>query len=482
MTGSCVSKSTILMVLLISGFEFSSAQAKNYRKLSKLEATSHVLNRMAFGPRTDEVREVIKMSWRKWVEQQLNPQTLDDNRMQQILKKKCPSLKLSMTQLQKLDRKQRRRVKKELTDSVLLRAVYSKRQFKEVMVEFWRDHFNVDVNKVAFLATHYEENVLRSHVFGKFEDLLMATAKHPAMLVYLDNYVSRNHRLNENYARELMELHTLGVDNGYTQKDVIELARVLTGWTCGWRGQGARREYIHFFNARVHDNKPATVVGLKLNGMGGESDGEKVIRYFANHPKTARFISTKLCRFLVNDEPSENLLNRVTAVFLESGGDLRKVYRAIVFSPEFMDVNNYRAKFKTPLEFMASTLRATDARIASTTRLNRALNLMGQPTYECLEPTGYNDSAEAWLDPGVMIYRWNFALDLVRNKVKGVKIGKKFVKNVLESRSQMDRTRRVIMMVIPGANDPFTKKLVSRASDIRVMVAAALGSPSFQQQ
>ena len=479
----------VAVALLTVSFTAASAEAQSTRQLRSFEVGSHVLNRLAFGPTTNEVPYVARMGWKEWVEGQLNPTSIDDKEVQELLGKKCPSLKMTVTKLQAFQQlkgqerqREKRRIKKELADSVLLRAVYSKRQFNEVIVEFWRNHFSVDVNKVPFLATSYEENVLRQHAFGTFEDLLLATAKHPAMLFYLDNYVSKKGNLNENYARELMELHTLGVDNGYTQADVIELARVLTGWTCGWRGRGAQREYRHFFNAAVHDSEPATVVGLNLAGTGGEADGEKAIRHLARHQNTARFISAKLCRYLVHDQPPVNLVDRVSAVFQKTGGDLREVYRAIIFSPEFMDGRNYRAKFKTPFEFLVSTLRTTDAQIQTTDRLIQSLKLMGQPIYECLEPTGYYDQAEAWLDPGVMIYRWNFALDLVRQKVKGVKIGKEFAEKVLLRPSSRSQAGMVIRMVMPGNNDVSTERLVARATDIRVMVAAALGSPGFQQQ
>ncbi len=476
----------ILVSLLIFCVFSPQAEGQRKKKLKKFDATSHALNRLAFGPTTGQVPEVGVKGWEKWAEIQLNPESIDDDETQKMIDQKCPSLKATLSRLQtwrrlknKERQKEKRRVKTELTDSVLLRAVYSKRQFNEVMVEFWRNHFNVDINKVPFLATHYEENVLRKHAFGKFDEFLLATAKHPAMLLYLDNRVSRRGNINENYAREIMELHTLGVDNGYTQQDVIELARVLTGWTSGWKG---KKEYRQFFNAGAHDNGPATVVGLKLDGRGGEADGEKVIRYLAHHPNTARFISTKLCRYLVNDSPPETLIDKVSKVFQETGGDLREVYRAIIFSPEFIDGDNYRVKFKTPFEYLISSLRATDARIKSTKQLQRTLNLMGQPIYECVEPTGYYDQAETWLDPGVMIYRWNFALNLVQVKVKGVTIGEKFVDKVLKRRSQKSRAKYVILMVMPGSKDPSTETLVSRAKDIRVMVAAAMGSPGFQQQ
>jgi uncharacterized protein (DUF1800 family) len=364
-----------------------------------------------------------------------------------------------------------------------LRAVHSKRQFQEVIVEFWRNHLNVDVNKVPFLATHYEENVLRKYAFGKFEDLLLASARHPAMLVYLDNYVSNKKGVNENYARELMELHTLGVDNYYTQKDVVALAHVLTGWTCGWRdGPSGEKEYVSYFDAKAHDPVPGTVVGLELDGSGGMADGEKAIRHLANHEGTAQFICQKLCRYLVNDAPPGPLVDNVAEVFRKTGGDLREVYRAIIFSPDFLSPKCYRAKFKTPFEFTVSVLRTTDADITNPQPVFRELQLMGQPIYECVEPTGYSDQQEAWLDPGVMVYRWNFAIQLVTDKFDGAKIGSAFADEVLRP-AMTARTRKVMYMTMPGVTDARTEKLLlAYTYDLRAMVAFALGSPSFQQQ
>lgn len=462
--------------------------AAEARDLSRQQLAAHVLNRLAYGPGPGQVSDVHESGLEAWVKQQLRPESIEDSKLEEYLDRECPSLKMDLRQFQLLKRaeKEQRRqnerdIKRELVDSVLMRAVYGKRQFQEVIVRFWRNHFNVDVNKVPFLAAHYEENVLRKHAFGKFEDLLMATAKHPAMLVYLDNYRSRADGINENYARELMELHTVGVDNGYTQDDVIAVARVLTGWTCGWhRDDSGRETYGYYFAAGRHDTDPATVMDLELDGTGGEADGERLIRYLARHPNTARFISTKLCRYLVHDDPSEDLVDRIAGVFRSSGGDLRLVYRAIIASPEFKDAANYRSKFKTPFEFLVGALRCVDARIDSTDELTETLNFMGQPIYECEDPTGYYDRAESWLDPGVMIYRWNFTLRLVRDKVEGVKIGPKFARQVF--RPGRETADQVMLAVLPEAVEVGTREMVSRASDPRVMVALALGSPSFQQQ
>jgi uncharacterized protein (DUF1800 family) len=275
-----------------------------------------------------------------------------------------------------------------------------------------------------------------------------------------------------------MELHTLGVDNFYKQPDVIALARVLTGWTCGRRGG---EDAGFHFNADAHDDQPIKLIDLEIDGTGGVADGEKAIKYLANHPGTAKFISAKLCKYLVNDNPPPKLVERAAEAFLETGGDLRDVYRAIIFSQDFMDPKNFRAKFKTPFEFTVSVLRTTSADVGSSDRLFRELQLMGQPIYECLEPTGYSDMRESWLDPGVMIYRWNFTIALVTDKLAGVKVGKEFADTVLQA-TQADRTRKVMETCLPGVNDVQTRQFVSQTPDIRAMVALALGSASYQQQ
>lgn len=453
------------------------------RKLTRTEVTSHVLTRLAFGPEPGQVNEVSREGWQRWIEQQLSPDSIADDSLDKVVAKKCPSLAMDLTALQQLDNdKDRGRIKDELREAVLLRAVHSKRQFQEVIVDFWRNHLNVDVNKVPFLATHYEEHVLRKHAFGKFEDLLLASARHPAMLVYLDNFVSNKQGLNENYARELMELHTLGADNYYKQPDVIALARTLTGWTCGWQNDaGGAKEYRFFYNPQMHDSSVVNVVGLDIQGDGGMADGEKAIRYLANHEGAARFICTKLCRYLINDTPSPALLDRVIAVYSKTGGDLKEVYRAIIFSPDFLDAKNFRAKFKTPFEYTISALRAADAQIDSPQQIFRELKLMGQPIYECEDPPGYSDQREAWLDPGIMVYRWNFAIALVTEKVQGVRIGQDFIAQVGKTPPAF-RAQKIMQMVLPGMSDTKTFSMAARTNDPRAMVAWALGSASFQQQ
>lgn len=460
------------------------AAQQSAKKLTTQEIASHVLNRLAFGPRPGQVAEVAKMGWKKWFEEQLYPEKIEFAALDKRLKERSPSIFYSIDKFQEYAKEDKKTQKvdkvnllNDLREAVLLRAVFSRAQFQEVMLEFWRNHFNVYFDKVPFLATHYEENVLRKHAFGKFEDLLMAVAKHPCMLVYLDNYVSLRRAVNENYARELMELHTLGVDNYYTQKDVEAVARTLTGWTCGFK----TGKYSFFFNESAHDPKPVKILDLELDGSGGLEDGEKLIKYLATHPGTARFISTKLCRYLVNDFPSSDLIETATQVFQKTGGDLREVYRAIVYSPDFLDPKNYRAKFKTPFEYTISVLRITRAAIDSSDSLFKELRLMGQPIYEYEEPTGYSDQREAWLDPGIMVYRWNFAIALVTGQLKGVRIGTGFVEDVMKT-PPAGRPKKVMEICLPGMTDTKALALASQTSDPRAMVAWALGSATFQQQ
>ncbi|HIL69613.1 MAG TPA: DUF1800 domain-containing protein, partial [Verrucomicrobia bacterium] len=485
--------------------------------LSLQERTVHALNRLGFGPRPGQVDQVVRMGWHNWAEQQLYPDIIEDNRLERRLSSEFPSMSMSMEDIyrdytlrrqsaingksikdlsleerrefNKQNNRLRAKLGKELTHSVLVRAVESNRQFQEVMVEFWRNHLNVYQKKVKIDCNHYEENVLRKHSFGRFEDLLMASAKHPAMLAYLDNRVSKKDGLNENYAREIMELHTLGVDNAYSQKDVIELARVLTGWTSGrQRGRkGDSPTYGFFFNKRNHDMNPVTVVGKTFTGLEGVADGENAIRHLAGHEGTAKFISTKLCRYLVNDNPSPRLVNQVALVFLKTKGDLRKVYRSIIFSAEFMDPANFKVKFKTPFEFVVSSLRSSGAGINNPELLSRAITQMGQGIYQCDVPTGYSDQAEAWLDPGVLALRWEYAIRLTQGKLgkRGKNSPVSFSSPQFASWQQLphrELAEKVADQFLPGSSGERSSAFLEQARDIRGMARLALGSPEFQQQ
>ncbi|MGA3236026.1 MAG: DUF1800 family protein [Bryobacteraceae bacterium] len=325
-------------------------------------------------------------------------------------------------------------VYRDLAESKVLRAIYSNRQLEEQLDDFWFNHFNVYLDKGAdrYLVTAYERDAIRPHVLGKFRDLLEATAKSPAMLFYLDNWQSvgpnapqprgqnnkQNRGLNENYGRELMELHTLGVDNGYTQKDVTEVARCFTGWTINQPQRGGK----FVFNPRLHDNGEKVVLGVTIPAGGGEKDGEKVLDILARQPATARFISKKLAMRFVADDPPAAMLDRMADTFLKSDGDIRQVMLTMIDSKEFWSVGAYRSKMKSPLEMVASAVRSVNGNVDYATALMQQVAQLGEPLYRKLEPTGYSNSSMEWANSASLMARMNFALQLAGNKVAGVKV------------------------------------------------------------
>jgi len=319
-------------------------------------------------------------------------------------------------------------VARDLAEGKLLRAIYSNRQLEEVLVDFWFNHFNVYLDKGAdhYLVTAYERDVIRPHVLGKFRDLLEATAKSPAMLFYLDNWQSVGaagrrpvrRGLNENYGRELMELHTLGVDGGYTQKDVTEVARCFTGWTIKQPQMGGEFE----FNPKTHDDGEKTVLGVKIPAGGGIRDGEKVLDIVSRSPATARFLSRELATRFVADDPPASLVDRMSRTFLKTDGDLRAVMKSMLESKEFWSAGAYRSKTKSPLEMVASAVRAVDGDVDFAFALTNQVAQMGEPLYRKLEPTGYSNSSKEWMNSAGLLARMNFGLNLASNHVQGVKV------------------------------------------------------------
>lgn len=325
-------------------------------------------------------------------------------------------------------------VYRDLAEGKLLRAIYSNRQLEEVLSDFWFNHFNIYLDKGAdrYLVTQYEREVIRPHVLGKFRDLLEATAKSPAMLFYLDNWQSvgpnapqprgqgnkARRGLNENYGRELLELHTLGVDGGYTQKDVTEVARCFTGWTINQPQRGGN----FLFNNRLHDGAEKTVLGVKIAAGGGMSDGEKVLDIVARHPATAHFISRKLAQRFVADDPPPALVERMAQTFLKTDGDIRLVMKTMLESKEFWSVGAYRSKMKSPFEMVASAVRAVNGDVDYAASLMQQVAQLGEPLYRKIEPTGYSNASQEWLNSAGLLARMNFALQLADNKVPGVKV------------------------------------------------------------
>jgi uncharacterized protein (DUF1800 family) len=344
----------------------------------------------------------------------------------------------------------------ELIQAKLLRAIYSERQLDEVMTDFWFNHFNVYLGKGAdrYLVTSYERDVIRPHVLGKFEDLLVATAKSPAMLFYLDNWLSvgpdsdvargirknpyprrrrgrfppppprqakaggkRKNGLNENYGRELMELHTLGVNGGYTQNDVTEVVRVLTGWTIDQPQKGGGFK----FEERMHEPGTKVVLGHKIKEH-GEKEGMEVLHLLAHHPATAHFICTKLATRFVSDNPPPALVDEMAQTFLKKDGDIREVLKTMFHSPEFWSGETYGTKLKTPLEFVVSAVRATGGNVSDAMPLARQLNTMGMALYGMQPPTGYSMKSDAWVNSSALLGRMNFSLALTAGRIKGVQV------------------------------------------------------------
>src|SRR5688572_11861596 len=354
--------------------------------LTEQEKVVHVFNRLAFGPRPGQIERYQKEGgWEQWVKEQLAPDKIDDSKLDQMVAKQYPFYSKSIIELaNQYERYEgQSNLRREFRESVLMRAVQSNRQFKEVMCEFWRNHFAVDTpdndeTERAYTAPDYEEKVIRAHALGKFKNMLIASASHPCMLEYLDNFKSRANNWNENYAREVMELHTLGADRFYNETDVVELSKVLTGWTYD-------KSYRFVFKADWHQGGTKDWLGNKVQP--GFEGGQQALYHLATHRGTAEFISFKLCRYLVNDNPPASLVKKVSSVFMQSDGDLPKVYEAIIRSPEFFQRQNYRSKFKTPFEFAVSALRITDAQVEEGKITVETLAKMGQPIYNCKDPT-----------------------------------------------------------------------------------------------
>jgi len=436
---------------------------------SRDEATIlHALNRLTFGPRVGDIDKVRAMGLAAWIDQQLHPERIDDAAAAAGLPVLEPAP--ASGEPRELRRFARQQIQ-SLAAEKILRAAYSERQLQEVLVDFWFNHFNVYAGKgrTAQYLAEYEREVIRPHVFARFRDLLEADAKSPAMLFYLDNWLSadpnaaewlsnrdpgsgirdpmvrrsgvrprpfprmrrripdpgsrfpaaranakkRTRGLNENYGRELLELHTLGVDGGYTQKDVIDVARAFTGWTID-RGGTFR------FVAALHDPGEKVVLGHTIKAGGGIEDGERVLDILAAHPATAHHIAYQLAQRLVADEPPAALVDRAATRFRTTGGDLREVVSTIVTSPEFLTAAVRGAKFKTPLTLVASTIRTTGAIVTDARALVQTLQQMGEPLYMCQPPTGYRNTADAWISAGGLVSRMNFATRIASGNMPGV--------------------------------------------------------------
>jgi uncharacterized protein (DUF1800 family) len=378
----------------------------------------------------------------------------------------------------------------DLLESKLLRAIESKRQLAEELDDFWFNHFNVYYDKGSdrFLIPAYERDAIRPNVLGKFRDMLEATAKSPAMLFYLDNFQSvrpdmdaknKNRKvkrgLNENYGRELMELHTLGVNGGYTQKDVTEVARCFTGWTL----LEPRRGGGFFYNDNFHDKGEKVVLGHVIPAGGGQDDAEKVLDILATHPSTAHFISKKLAQRFVADNPPDSVVDKMAQTFLSSNGDIREVMKTMLASKEFWSEGAYRAKVKTPFEMVASSVRALDATVSDAFALANQVGNLGEPLYRKQEPTGYSNMNSDWVNSSALLSRMNFALNLAQNRVPGVKV------DVSQFGSDPIEVARILMF---RSASPQTRAAIQRALEDQkqktpaTVAGLVIGSPDFQRR
>jgi uncharacterized protein (DUF1800 family) len=530
------------------------------QRLNEEQRIVHVLNRLGFGARPGDVERVKSIGLENYINQQLSPEkiadTVAENKVKDLgvlemttaqLYEKYPQPGQLLRRLQAQgmldgdlknppnpqDEKSRKvlqdyylqnglqrpqRIIAELQASRILRAVYSERQLQEVMVDFWTNHFNVFAGKGAdrWLLPAYDRDTIRPNAMGKFSELLLATAQSPAMLFYLDNFqsVSPNANrsramlrqnpqaqqprrgINENYARELMELHTLGVDGGYTQKDVQEVARCFTGWTIfqprgggvatnAMTGEYARRTAgTFFFNARAHDDGEKTVLGHKIPAGGGFKDGLTVLDILAQHPSTAKFIATKLVRHFVSDTPPPALVDRVAAAFKKSDGDIRETLKAIFFSNEFNSPEAYRAKINRPFELVVSAIRTLGADTNGGPGTHQWMARMGEPLYGFQTPNGYSDAAETWVNTGGLLERMNFGLALAGNRVQGTRVDLAKL-NAQEKSKLIDES---LKLIVAGDISAATRETLINQNDEQNPdtapkgVVLILGTPEFQRQ
>jgi uncharacterized protein (DUF1800 family) len=484
------------------------------RELPADQQIIQALNRLTFGPRPGDALKVRAIGLDKWIDQQLRPERIDDSAIEQLVAS-YPAINRNQNDLlvqYAQQQRERREVKRERADSTRLmtaadsmalrrqmqqrgnltrqviaqlqssrvaRAVASERQLQEVMTDFWENHFSIYAQKGApepYYLTDFDQNVVRPRALGKFRDLLGAVAQSPAMLFYLDNARSmaesnrptlgRQQRqqpqqrkrpgLNENYGRELLELHTLGVDGGYTQQDVINVARAFTGWTIKPPAQGGG----FIFRPQVHDAGEKIVLGHKLAAGRGMEDAEDVLDILARSPATARFISFKLARRFVSDSPSKALVDHAAQVFLRTGGDIREVLRAIITSPEFFSQQAFRSKVKSPFGVVVSAMRALNAAPDTSPRSAQVIAFLGQPIFGHQAPNGWPETGESWMNTGAILNRINFGMAVAAGRLPGVNIRGLPALDTIRSAPRDRQVDVVVATILNGMASPDTRAVL----------------------
>src|SRR5438874_12419377 len=502
--------------------------------LSPQDSARHVLNRLAYGPRPGEIDSVARSGVMRWIGQQLNPDHIRDDQLAQR-ERAFKVLQYDRSELAGRyavairERQQMQRERAETGDSMamrgqgpmrefrelggefqqlaIVRATLSERQLREVMVDFWTNHFNVFAGKGAdrFLLPSYIEETIRPHALDRFEDLLIATAESPAMLFYLDNALSiapgssppfplaaqrrggqgvRPTGINENYARELLELHTLGVDGGYTQQDVIAVARIFTGWSIRRPQRGGDFE----FHDWAHDRGEKQVLGVTFPERHGMDQGIRLLKMLASHPATMHHVSRQLCQRFVNDDPPDGCVDDAVAAWKRSDGDIREVLRAIFHGPDFWAPENVRAKIKTPLEFVVSAARAVGADPDTTPRLAQVVARLGEPLYLHVAPDGYPEREEAWVNSGALLDRMNAAVALAAGRLPGVTVS---LDSIVPAAQDAERLiAQADAVVLGGTMSEHTKAVIRhQISDVSdplqaraLAIGLAIGGPEFQRQ
>jgi uncharacterized protein (DUF1800 family) len=441
------------------------------------------LNRITFGARVEERKHFAEIGLQAYIEEQLDFESIDDFSCDlqlsafDTLTMDAEALEGISNQL--FDGYDRNMVPNELRQATLIRQLYSKRQLYEVMVDFWSDHFNIFIEKgeCFYLKTVDDREVIRKHALGSFRDLVFASAHSPAMLVYLDNQANEKSHPNENYARELMELHTLGVDSGYSQQDVMELARCLTGWSVKkhfWLGEFVFRE-------NQHDEGLKNVMGLTIQPS-GQKEAEDVIEMLVTHPSTAKFICTKLARRFIADEPPQEIIEKASQIFLQTKGDIKSVLHVILFD----GLAFAQPKYKRPTNFMLSTLRMLNVETDGIA-INRHLLRMGQGYFNHPTPDGYSDHSQIW--QGNLMPRWQFAFELIRNEIKNTKHNLQNLLDVLLTENLQEDIDSISSLLLGAPlerliRDQLIDSVTSAGANtdeaLQIITASLIASPAFQ--